>query len=161
MRSEAALLTSLLPLLLLVVAVPASHGSLICPELQAAIDAAGPEELIACYFLLPRFDLSTLDLEGFTREQRRRIIIAALQNHARVTQEEILKRMHNPAPGEIIKNIQSTWLANAVDCKANASAILALAARSEVELACINLPAEVPEPVEPATWGRIKAAFND
>jgi hypothetical protein len=112
------------------------------------------------FVMTSQFDLSTLDLEGLDRDERQRRIIAALQEHARVTQADVWAYIEALPPGQIVSNAQSLWLVNAIFADADEPAIRALAARADIGYAYIDLPGPGwPSPVAPSTWGQLKASF--
>jgi hypothetical protein len=116
------------------------------PNLLAVMNTAGPDSLIPTAFVLTsQLDLHALPLEGLGRKGRRALLITALKGHADASQIPILVALQSPGPGQIVEDVGSTWITNAVYGRANVSAIEALASRADVRVATLDVGDVVPE----------------
>ncbi len=109
----------------------------ITPDLLEEINGStkSGEMFQAIVFLNEQFDAQKLtrQMQHFSKVQQREYVMNELQQVSRIGQTAILKDLHQGQKAELVEDIQSFWIINAISCSMTKDMVYAIADRPDVK----------------------------
>ena len=109
----------------------------ITPDLLEEINGStkSGEMFQTIIFLNEQFDAQKLtrQMQHFSKVQQREYVMNELQQVSRIGQTAILKDLHQGQKAELVEDIQSFWIINAIGCSMTKDMVYAIAERPDVK----------------------------
>lgn len=109
----------------------------ITPDLLEEINGStkSGEMFQTIIFLNEQFDAQKLtrQMQHFSKVQQREYVMNELQQVSRIGQTAILKDLHQGQKAELVEDIQSFWIINAISCSMTKDMVYAIAERPDVK----------------------------
>ena len=109
----------------------------ITPDLLEEINGStkSGEMFQTIVFLYEQFDAQKLtrQMQHFSKVQQREYVMNELQQVSRIGQTAILKDLHQGQKAELVEDIQSFWIINAISCSMTKDMVYAIADRPDVK----------------------------
>ena len=109
----------------------------ITPDLLEEINGStkSGEMFQTIVFLNEQFDAQKLtrQMQHFSKVQQREYVMNELQQVSRIGQTAILKDLHQGQKAELVEDIQSFWIINAIGCSMTKDMVYAIAERPDVK----------------------------
>jgi len=124
---------------------PAQSSELIRDQLAERLQQAEADSLISVIIVMQdRPDLTILEAAatGKSKQERRRVVLNILKEHARNSQRDLKLELRSALPADLFDQMKFLWINNTVAGWLPASLIRSLAERNDIESIGLNIPRE-------------------